>query len=179
MNATLLKEIEGLARMTVTQLRQKYVDAFGEETRSHNKDFLRKRIAWRLQALACGGLSERARRRAEELANDADLRVRAPRATPRRSTRKGLQRDRQPTRPRRDPRLPPPGELLIREFKGMTIVVRVLEDGFEYEGHLYRSLSPIARKVTGTNWSGFLFFGLNGPARRATDRRDQPKGDSQ
>ena len=64
--------------MTVTQLRQKYVEVFGEETRSNNKQFLFRRIAWRIQALAEGGLSERARRRALEIANDADLRIRAP-----------------------------------------------------------------------------------------------------
>ena len=65
--------------MTMGELRGKYLEVFGEETRSYHKAFLRKRIAWRLQALAEGGLSERARRRAGELANDADLRLRAPR----------------------------------------------------------------------------------------------------
>ncbi len=167
MNAALREEIEGLSRMTVPQLRRKYVAAFGEETRSCNKDFLRKRIAWRLQAMAYGGLSERARRRAEELANDADLRVRAPRASCRRGAAMARHRaDTKPARRTRDPRLPPPGELLVREFNGMTVVVRVLEDGFEHGGRLYRSLSPIVRQVTGTNWNGFLFFGLTGHTRR-------------
>ena len=80
MNTDTYKEIMSLTRMTVGELREKYLEVFGEETRSHHKDFLRKRIAWRLQALAEGDLSERARRRAEELADDADLRIRAPRA---------------------------------------------------------------------------------------------------
>ncbi|HXR75326.1 MAG TPA: DUF2924 domain-containing protein [Bryobacteraceae bacterium] len=69
-------EIAELGRLTVTQLRQKYAEVFGEETRSNNKQFLYRRIAWRIQALAEGGLSERARRRALEIANDADLRSR-------------------------------------------------------------------------------------------------------
>ena len=73
------KEIEELSRMTVGQLRQKYLEVFGEESRSNHKQFLFRRIAWRIQALAEGGLSERARRRALEIANDADLRIRAPR----------------------------------------------------------------------------------------------------
>jgi hypothetical protein len=73
------KEIEALSRMTVGQLRQKYLEVFGEESRSNHKQFLFRRIAWRIQALAEGGLSERARRRALEIANDADLRIRAPR----------------------------------------------------------------------------------------------------
>src|ERR1039458_2699202 len=72
------KQIDELSRMTVGQLRQKYLGVFGEESRSNHKQFLFRRIAWRIQALAEGGLSERARRRALEIANDADLRVRAP-----------------------------------------------------------------------------------------------------
>ena len=72
------KEIEELSRMTVGQLRQKYSVVFGEESRSNHKQFLFRRIAWRIQANAEGGLSERARRRALEIANDSDLRIRAP-----------------------------------------------------------------------------------------------------
>ena len=72
------KEIEELSRMTVGKLRPKYLQVFGEESRSNHKQFLFRRIAWRIQALAEGGLSERARRRALEIANDADLRIRAP-----------------------------------------------------------------------------------------------------
>jgi hypothetical protein len=70
-------QIDELSRMTVGQLRQKYLEVFGEESRSNHKQFLFRRIAWRIQALAEGGLSERARRRALEIANDADLRIRA------------------------------------------------------------------------------------------------------
>lgn len=67
------REVAALKRMTVKELRGRYVEVFGETTRSGNKDWLWKRIAWRMQANAEGGLSERARRRAEEIANDADL----------------------------------------------------------------------------------------------------------
>src|SRR5688572_31223637 len=72
--------IAALGRMTVTQLRQKYLEVFGEPSRSGNRDFLFKRVAWRVQSLAEGGLSERARRRAEELARDADIRTTIPRS---------------------------------------------------------------------------------------------------
>src|SRR5260370_9276316 len=79
MNETQIREqIEGLRHMTVGQLKDKYTEAFGETSRSNHKQFLFRRIAWRLQANAWGGLSERARRRALEIANDADLRIRAP-----------------------------------------------------------------------------------------------------
>ena len=79
MNETQIREqIEGLRHRTVGQLKDKYREAFGETSRSGHKQFLFRRIAWRIQANAWGGLSERARRRALEIANDADLRIRAP-----------------------------------------------------------------------------------------------------
>jgi hypothetical protein len=76
MNAAVLKEIEELRSLTVNGLRAKYRQAFGEDSRSGNKDSLHRRIAWRLQANAEGGLSERARQRALEIANDADMWIR-------------------------------------------------------------------------------------------------------
>ena len=79
-SSTALRErIESLRHMTVGQLKTKYQEVFGEGSRSNHKQFLFRRIAWRMQANAYGGLSERARRRALEIANDADLRIRAPR----------------------------------------------------------------------------------------------------
>ena len=72
-------ELSALRRMSPAQLRDKYLEVFGEPSRSGNKDFLFKRVAWRIQSLAEGGLSARARRRAEELARDADVRLTMPR----------------------------------------------------------------------------------------------------
>src|SRR3989304_3619770 len=80
MKVNFAAELQALGRMTAGELRERYREVFGEETRSGNRDFLRKRIAWRIQALAEGGLTERARRRAEELARDADPRVRPSRS---------------------------------------------------------------------------------------------------
>lgn len=156
---TMQKEIEDLSKMTVGQLRQKYLEVFGEESRSNHKQFLFRRIAWRIQALAEGGLSERARRRALEIANDADLRIRAPRAMfgrdvtldPKLSVSRKVAGD-------LDCRLPPLGSCLEREYKGRRVIVKVLVDGFEFEGQKFRSLSAVAREVTGTKWNGFLFF---------------------
>jgi len=62
----------------------------------------------------------------------------------------------------KDERLPMPGTELTRDYRGRRVVVRVLDDGFEYEGRRYRSLSAIASEVTNVRWNGFLFFGLNG-----------------
>ena len=113
METAMRKEIDELSRMTVGQLRQKYLEVFGEESRSNHKQFLFRRIAWRIQALAEGGLSDRARRRALEIANDADLRIRAPKTTfgsdvtldPKLSVSRKVAL-------RLDPRLPPPGTYL-------------------------------------------------------------------
>ncbi len=59
-----------------------------------------------------------------------------------------------------DPRLPPPGTYLEREYKGRRIIAKILVDGFEFDGEIYRSLSAIAQEATGTKWNGFLFFNL-------------------
>jgi hypothetical protein len=108
------RQIADLRRMTVTQLRQKHLEAFGEPIRSGHKDYLVKRIAWRLQAQEAGDLSERARRRAEQLANDADLRTTAPKH-PTDDTAPGIT-TRAATLPPtdHDPRLPLPGSFVNR-----------------------------------------------------------------
>jgi hypothetical protein len=153
--SVLIKELE---TMRVPALRTRYAEVFGEATRSNNRDYLVKRIAWRAQANSEGGLSERARRRADELANDAELRRRAP------SAPAGAPKpERAVVAPIKLPRggsVPMPGSLLVKEHQGKRVVVRVLEKGFEYEGTVYRSLSAIANEVTGGHWSGAAFFGL-------------------
>jgi hypothetical protein len=149
-------EVRAMAKMTMADLRARYADLFGEQTRSCNRDYLVRRIAWRLQARAEGDLSERARKRAAELADDADLRTRAP-ATTRGGGGRPLIA---PLKAAPSPRLPMPGALLTRRYKGREIVVKVLEKGFEHEGRVYRSLTAIANEVTGGHWNGHLFFGI-------------------
>jgi len=158
------REIAALKRMTVKQLRARHIEVFGEATRSGHKEYLVKRIAWRIQAVAEGGLSERARRRAEELANDADLRTHAPcRQMP-----DGQQPDIAATvHFDHDPRLPMPGSILTRRYRGRDIVVKVLPKGFEHEGDIYRTLSAVAKVVTGKHWNGYHFFGLNQNGKRS------------
>lgn len=146
----------------MAQLRDRYVQVFGESTRCAHRQSLVRRIAWRLQALAEGDLSERARQRALSLARDADLRL-IPSASWRvRGTEASGARE------NRDGRLPPAGTVLTRQFRGRNINVEVLEDGFRYDDVVYSSLSAVARQITGTQWNGFLFFGLNatGKVRR-------------
>ena len=118
--------------------------------RIRNRTHLWRRCAWKLQEIRLGGLSKVARRQLDELIADIDfdsILERRPAVEQRVS------------RPRRrgEPR---PGTELRREWHGRTIVVQVREHGYEYEGELYRSLSSVAREVTGTRWNGPLFFGL-------------------
>ena len=160
MDNLVLMEIEGLRRASLSDLRSRFQEVFQEEARSHHREHLFRRIAWRLQALAEGDLSERARGRAHQIAQDADLRKVAPRdfltveGEPVRTMPGDLNRG------NRDRRLPLPGTLLSRKWKGRTILVEVLAMGFQYENRHYPSLSSIAVAVTGTRWNGLAFFGL-------------------
>lgn len=156
MHAELNQHIDQLRHMTTAQLQLKYRELFGQASHSNHKDYLFRRVAWRMQALAEGGLSERARQYAREIATDADLRLCAP---------KQLVESEPAVRVANasrqlDPRVPPPGTQLIKQYKDKTLAVTVLEDGYQYEERVYKSLSAIARQVTGTQWNGYVFFGL-------------------
>ena len=158
-NASKWREIDALRHQSVGQLRVKYREVFGLESRSNHKQFLVRRIAWRLQANAEGDLSERARQRALALAEEADLRIRAPESFLNQLSSPIGNR-------RRDPRLPAPGTWLSRQFQGQTVSAEVLEKGFRYQERVYKSLSAVARQVTGVQWNGFAFFALSGSAER-------------
>ncbi len=158
----MLMEIERLRLATVRELQGKYFELFGQRSRSNHKQFLVRRIAWRLQANAEGDLSERARQRAQALAQDAELRIRAPESFVKELSGATGKRRFDP----RDPRLPAPGAWLTRQFQQQSVAVEVLEKGFRYQEHVYKSLSAVARHVTGTQWNGFMFFGLQGNAER-------------
>jgi hypothetical protein len=150
----IVNEVAALERLSIGQLRQRFAELFGEATAASNRTWLVKRIAWRLQALAEGDLSERARRRAAELARDADLRLNAPRNHT--TTANAPEPVTVPTPV--DHRLPPPGTILTRPYKGQLVQVQVLTEGFAYAGRVYPSLSAVAKAVTGTHCNGFHFF---------------------
>jgi len=174
----LADEIAALARQTVPELRQRYAALFGEATTANHKAWLVKRIAWRLQAVAEGELSERARQRALQLANDADLRLSPPKpgatlpwagptAEPPETgesaataTPDGVPVSPQPSARYADTRLPGPGGILTRLYKGRRLEVTVLTRGFAHDGIVYRSLSAVAKAITGSHCNGFLFFRL-------------------
>jgi Protein of unknown function (DUF2924) len=165
MPLNLTHEVAALDRLGVADLRLRFAALFGEPTRAGNKTWLIKRLAWRLQALAEGDLSERARRRAAELAQDADLRLTPPRPGTAAARRSTVDPPPPPPRPH-DPRLPPVGTVLTRVYKGRTLHVTILSHGFECDGTVYTSLSATAKAVTGSHCNGFLFFGLPGRGRQ-------------
>ena len=159
-------EIAALDRLSTGDLAERYAELHGQPCRTHHRAYLIRKVAWRIQANAEGDLSERARKRAAELADDAEVRVMAPKtmicppqmgesATVTRSVPTGGDK---PT----DSRLPSPGSAIVRKYKGRTIRVVVLDDGkgFECDGERFRTLSALTKKITGSHMNGFRFFRL-------------------
>ena len=168
MELNITQELATLRRLAPRELRARYAEVFGEHPSTKNRGWLLKRLAWRLQSLAEGDLSQRARQRAAELANDADLRMNPPRVP---GSDASAPEKLATTRTRRceaTSRLPPPGTVIARAYKGQTLQVKVLlAHGFEYEGRVFPSLSAVAKHITGGHCNGYLFFRL-GP--RGGDR---------
>jgi Protein of unknown function (DUF2924) len=157
MNVESFQQIDELRQMTTAQLQLRYRELFGQTSHSNHKKYLFRRVAWRMQALAEGGLSERARQYAREIATDADLRLCAPKRSV--ESQAGV-RVANASR-LLDPRVPAPGTQLVKQYKNETLTVTVLEDGYQYRDRVYKSLSAIARQATGTQWNGYVFFGLS------------------
>ncbi|TQF10734.1 DUF2924 domain-containing protein [Myxococcus llanfairpwllgwyngyllgogerychwyrndrobwllllantysiliogogogochensis] len=180
--ADLPQQLAALASMSVPELAEKYQELYGEPTRSRNRDYLKKRLAFRIQELAEGGLSARAIARISELGDKLPERWRMrqveetkPSAPPPPSAPDGRAAAADGSAAAadgRDARLPPPGTVLTRVFKGAQHRVTVREGGIEYEGQLHRSLSFVAKLITGTAWNGYSFFGLKdgGSKQKAVTR---------
>ncbi|HLH16256.1 MAG TPA: DUF2924 domain-containing protein [Bryobacteraceae bacterium] len=168
-------ELAALERMNVRKLRQRHLDLFGETPHSFHRQFLVRQIAWRLQAKLEGGLDEETRQYAIAIARDCAHAARIEQNALRRQN--GISPEARAAgkiHSHRDTRLPMPGSLLVREIEGETHVVKILRDGFDYGGRVFRSLSAIAQEITGTKWNGFRFFGLakeEGCATRTGNQR--------
>lgn len=148
---TIPAQILDLQRMPVAQLVARYVELFGKEPRIRNVAWLRRQVAWKLQEREFGGLGERARARLDELVTRIDLPLHGatqprPRPQPR------------PVAP--EPNVPVVGTVLTRRWRDQDIRVEVSGDGFVWAGVPYRSLSAVAKAITGAAWNGRLFFGL-------------------
>lgn len=157
------QELDALKQMNVGQLHRKYAEVFGEPTRAYHKSYLWKRIAWRLQVNAEGDISERARRRAQEIAREGDLRMFPPKPTFASDPPSPSAKPRRivlPSKPKRDDRVPAAGTILGRVYRGKRVEVEVLDNSFRYEGRNYLTMTAVAKQITGTHWNGYKFFGL-------------------
>jgi hypothetical protein len=141
MSQGVLARIAALKAGSIEDLKAAWLELFGRDAPPYNRRFLESRLAYRIQELAYGGLRPETLARLEAIAEDLD--------------------DGDPVRRRRRAKdRPTAGTRLIRGWAGVDHCVTVLDDGFEYQGRPYRSLSAIAREITGTRWNGLLFFGL-------------------
>jgi hypothetical protein len=134
--------LAALKTATTPELKAQWRELFDSEPPPFNRRYLESRLAYRIQELAYGGLKPETVRRLEELADEIDGKGRG-------GARLRVDRDR-----------PITGTRLLREWQGVEQIVTVTADGFEWQGRPYRSLSAIARAITGTRWSGPVFFGL-------------------
>jgi len=155
--------LDGLARMRSVELQRLHLKLFGCAVSSGNSELARRRIAWYVQSEREGGLPESVRAHALAIAKESSLRIRVRHGSAgsplNHATVTGIVSD-------HDSRLPMPGSIIVKEYRGKTLVVRVLDDGFECGGGRFASLSAIAKEITGTKWNGFLFFGLAKAGKR-------------
>jgi hypothetical protein len=151
MNNTILEQILALKEAFLADLQKKYSEVFdGKKAPSNNKTYLWQRIAYRIQELEYGSLPEEAKDKVKQIAEEYDPinnKVLRPDASKRR-------------KPWRDGRLPVPGTIINKNYKGRDITVKVLDIGFEYDGKVYKTLTAIAKEITGSHWNGYLFFGM-------------------
>lgn len=160
MSLNIKQEVARMKGMTTSALREHFETVCLEPPRSHNRDWMIKKIAWRLQANEQGGLPERVRQRALAMADDADLRKRPPQSF---ADQISLACDQTTViDSTRDPRLPSPGTQLHKTYKGKKLAVYVGENNFEFNGTTYGTLSAVAKAISGSHVNGFTFFGLKG-----------------
>ena len=147
MTDTVLARVAALKTTPTPNLKHQWRELFGKEPPPYNRRFLESRLAYRIQELAYGGLKKDTIERLEALGEQLDGGEIA---------RRRLRVDDRPIA----------GTRLIREWQGVEHCVTVLQDGYEYQGRPYKSLSAVARAITGTRWNGWVFFGLkNGRGR--------------
>ena len=160
-------QLAALETMNVPALAEKYRELYGEPTRSRNRAYLKKRLAWRIEANFQGDLSQGAIARIQQLGDQLPERWQMRLGQSANGAAAASDAATMPEVPPiivatepRDPRVPPVGTVVRRVFDGKTHEVTVCVEGFEYEGRKYKTLSAIATQIAGTRWNGYLFFGL-------------------
>lgn len=145
-DASVVAQLAALKRMTVVELKTKWETFFGTPAPNNSRSYLELRLGYRIQELTLGGHSRETRRALDLLADEIEGRI----------GRKAIIAD---------PRNPVIGTRLVREWDGVEHTVTVMKDGFDWQGQKFKSLSAVARAITGTQWNGYRFFGLR-EARR-------------
>lgn len=140
-DSTVLARLAALRRMSVRELKAEWQSLYGEAAPNNSRIFLEIRLGYRIQELTYGGLDRETRRMLDLLADEVE-------GLPRRKSQIA------------DPRNPVVGTRLVRDWDGVAHTVTVLKDGFDWQGRKFKSLSAIAREITGTRWNGYRFFGL-------------------
>lgn len=144
MSDSVLASIAALSALPMPALKERWRELFQTDPPPFNRAYLESRLTYRIQELAYGGLNQTTVARLDAIAADDKY-------IDQEAARKRL------------PERPVPGARLVREWQGVEHAVTVLDDGFEYCGRPYKSLSAVARAITGTRWSGPLFFGVRMP----------------
>ena len=142
METTVLQQVTELSKMTHSELKDRWCDLFGTEPPGYKREHLIRRLAYRIQELAYGGLSDAAKEQMAQIADAVGDQVTRKKRRKAKSTQ------------------PLPGTRLIREWRGVQHEVVAVVGGYEYQGRPYRSLSAVAKAITGAHWSGPQFFGL-------------------
>ena len=148
MNNTIATQVRELQHLAADQLAERYTALFGKPPRIRNVAWLRRQVAWKLQERELGGLSERASARLDELIHGLDVRLGTPPPPPPKQAAQAAARG------------PMVGTTIVKRWRDQDLRVDVREGGFEWNGVLYKSLSGVAKAITGTGWNGKLFFGL-------------------
>lgn len=148
MTDTVLARLATLKTTPTPELKRQWRDLFETEPPAYNRRFLESRLAYRIQELAYGGLKPETIERLEALAEQFDGHD---------PVKRHLRMEDRPIA----------GTRLIREWQGVEHCVTVRDFDFEYQGRPYKSLSAIARAITGTRWNGWIFFGLKNQRSRA------------
>jgi hypothetical protein len=159
-NTSIIEEIRRLQALSVAALQDEWIRLYGWPSRSRNKAFLTRRLIWRTQELAYGGLSGLATARLAELAPSGFERAQIPKGFCSAAPANDVTR--------RDDRLPAPGTIISRRWHGRDLRLLVRDDGgYELDGVVYGSLSEAARGATGQRWGGPLFWGLRPRQRKS------------
>jgi hypothetical protein len=145
-DASVVAQLAALRKMSVVELKQRWEALFGTPAPNNSRSYLEVRLGSRIQELMLGGLSRDTRRVLDLLVKELEGK----------NTRKAIMTD---------PRKPVPGTRLLREWDGAEHSVTVLRDGFDWQGRKFKSLSAVARAITGTQWNGYRFFGLREAGR--------------